>query len=167
MSVIYLIGFMGVGKTSVGLELAKKLHYSFYDSDQTVVERTGKSISELFDEMGEVGFRELEQQALQSLPTENCIIATGGGIILKSENRQYMKKNGHVIWLDASPTEIGKRLENDSSRPLLSHNKNEQIEKLYRSRTDLYKQASDFHIETDGKLVTEIIEEILIKNLKI
>ena len=166
MSVIYLVGFMGVGKTTVGLELAEKLHYSFYDSDQTVVEQTGKSIAELFDEMGEAGFRELEQKALQSLPTEKCIIATGGGIILKDENRKYMKETGHVIWLDASPAEISKRLEADSSRPLLSKNKNEQIERLYASRADLYKQAADFHIETEGKTVTEIINEILLKELK-
>ena len=167
MSVIYLIGFMGTGKTTVGKELAEKLHYSFYDSDQTVVERTGKSIMELFEGVGEAGFRKLEQEALQSLPTENCIVATGGGIILKEENCQYMKKTGRVIWLDASPKEISKRLATDSSRPLLSSNKTEQIEQLYRNRVELYKQAADSRIITDGKTVNEIIQEILTNFVKI
>ena len=161
MSVIYLIGFMGAGKTTVGKELAEKLHYSFYDSDKTVEERAGKSITELFEEVGEPGFRKLEQDALQSLPTENCIVATGGGIILKEENRVYMNKTGHVIWLDASPEEIGKRLATDSSRPLLSSNKMEQIERLYYNRVSLYKQAANSHIVTDGKTVDEVLQGIL------
>jgi shikimate kinase len=163
MTVIYLIGFMGAGKTTVGMGLAEKLRYSFYDSDQTVVEMTGKSIPQLFDEVGEKGFRDLEQKALQSLPNENCIIATGGGMILRETNREYMNENGTVIWLDASPAEIMRRLENDSSRPLLTSNKNEQIEQLYQKRMDLYKQASEFQVRTDGKTATDIIEEILMK----
>ena len=167
MSVIYLIGFMGTGKTTVGTELAKQLHYSFYDSDQRVVERTGKSITELFEELGEDGFRKLEQEALQSLPIEKGIIATGGGIILKEENRLYMKKTGYVIWLDASPEEIGKRLESDSSRPLLSRDKTNQIKQLYYSRVDLYNHAADSRIVTDGKTVDEIIKEILTKTIKV
>lgn len=163
MTVIYLIGFMGAGKTTVGMRIAEKLHYPFYDSDQTVVEITGKSIPQLFDEVGEEGFRDIEQKALQSLPTENCIIATGGGMILREINREYMNENGTVIWLDASPAEIMKRLENDSSRPLLISNKNKQIEQLYQKRMDLYKQASEFQVRTDGKTTTDIIEEILMK----
>ena len=164
MAVIYLIGFMGTGKTTVGMELAAKLGYSFHDSDQAVMDTTGKSISEIFAEVGENGFRSLEQQILQSLPTEKCIIATGGGIILKAANRKYMMENGTVIWLDATPTEISRRLETDSSRPLLSGNKKEQIQSLYRQRADLYKQAAHFRINTDDKSISEIIDEILKKN---
>ncbi len=163
MNAIYLIGFMGAGKTTVGMALAEKMRFPFYDSDQTVVERTGKSISELFDEMGEEGFRDLEQQALQSLPNENCVIATGGGIILREENREYMKKSGTVIWLQANPKEIIKRLENDSSRPLLSGNKEEQIVQLYQKRVDLYLLASNLQVHTDGKTEIAITDEILKK----
>ena len=164
MTAIYLIGFMGTGKTTVGMELAAKLGYSFHDSDQAVMDRAGKSISEIFAEVGENGFRILEQQELQSLPTEQCVIATGGGMILREGNRKYMMENGTVIWLDATPTEIIRRLETDSSRPLLSGNKNEQIQDLYRQRADLYKQAADFRIHTDEKSISEIIDEILNKN---
>lgn len=154
---------MGSGKTTTGMALAGKLDCSFYDSDQRVVECTGKSIPQLFDEVGEEGFREIEQQALQSLPIENSIIATGGGIILRESNRKYMNENGTVIWLDASPAEIMKRLETDSSRPLLNNDKNEQIERLYQKRVNLYKQASEFHLLTDGKTTLDIIDEILMK----
>ncbi|QFK72175.1 shikimate kinase [Pradoshia sp. D12] len=163
MKAIYLIGFMGAGKTTVGRALAEKMQCPFYDSDQTVVERTGRSIPQLFDEVGEDGFRDLEQQALQSLPIENCIIATGGGIILREDNRKYMKGKGTVIWLHANPTEIIKRLETDSSRPLLSGNKEEQIVQLYQKRVDLYKLAADLQIHTDRKTKMEITEEILMK----
>ena len=166
MTAIYLIGFMGTGKTTVGMELAEKLGYSFHDSDQVVMDRTGKSISEIFAEVGENGFRSLEQQILQSLPTEKCIIATGGGIILKTANRKYMMENGTVIWLDATPTEIIRRLETDSSRPLLSGNKNEQIQSLYRQRADLYKQAANFRVNTEDKSISEIIDEIIKKKKK-
>lgn len=163
MPVIYLIGFMGTGKTTVGMALAEKLGYRFFDSDQKVVESSGKSIPQLFDEIGEDGFRDLEQEALQSLPPEDSIIATGGGIILREFNRTYMNENGTVIWLDASPTEIMKRLETDASRPLLSGNKNKQIVQLYQKRIELYKQAADFQIQTDGKTKSEVTNEILKK----
>lgn len=163
MKAIYLIGFMGAGKTTVGRALAEKMQCPFYDSDQTVAERTGRSIPQLFDEVGEDGFRDLEQQALQSLPTENCIIATGGGIILREDNRKYMKEKGTVIWLHANPTEIIKRLETDSSRPLLSGNKEKQIVQLYQKRLDLYNLAADLQIHTDRKTKMEITEEILMK----
>jgi shikimate kinase len=163
MKAIYLIGFMGAGKTTVGMALAEKMRFPFYDSDQVVAERTGRSIPQLFDEVGEDGFRDLEQQALQSLPVENSIIATGGGIILREDNRNYMKENGTVIWLHANPTEIIKRLETDSSRPLLSGNKEEQIVQLYQKRVDLYKLAADLLVHTDGKTKMEITDEIVMK----
>lgn len=160
MSVIYLIGFMGTGKTTTGRMLAHELQYTFYDMDEVVVDMASQSISDLFAEYGEDGFREFETKALQSLPLEKSVIATGGGAILREENRNYMKENGRVVWLDASPSEILKRVKEDTSRPLLAQDKKRAIESLYEKRENTYKQAADFKVATDGKNTEEIVGEI-------
>lgn len=162
MKAIYLIGFMGTGKTTIGKALGKQLKVQVTDCDDAVVENAGKSIPSIFEEEGEQGFRDMEQQTLMQLPSDNHVIATGGGVVLRSENRAHMKRNGIIVWLEASTDEILKRLESDQTRPLLAGgNKAERIQVLYDARKDLYEMTADIRIDTTGKRPDEIIGEIM------
>jgi shikimate kinase len=160
MKSIYLIGFMGAGKTTVGKSMGAKWNWPVFDTDEEIVQKTKKSIHQIFEENGEEAFRLLETEILKELPVSRSIITTGGGIVLKDENRKWMKKNGIVVFLYAEPEEIFRRLENDNSRPLLKNNKKAAIKELFQSRLPLYKKAADFTIDTTGKEMNEIIKEI-------
>jgi shikimate kinase len=161
MKSIYLIGFMGSGKTTIGKALSLSLNLPVMDSDEEVSRLTGKTIVEIFEGEGEVGFRTLETKCLRNLPVENFIITTGGGIVLKEENRQWMRENGKVVLLDASPEEILKRLEGDKTRPLLIGEKETKVVKILSERMPLYLDAADLIIETTDKSVETIIEELM------
>lgn len=152
---------MGAGKTTVGKNLAELLELPVYDTDEEITKETGKSITSIFEEMGEQAFRKMETQMLKKLPNENAVITTGGGIILSHENRSWLKNNGKVLFLYADPEEILKRLEHDRSRPLLNKDKKEAVFSLYSDRLPLYEAAADVRINTTGKAISEIIEEIL------
>ncbi|WP_270179253.1 shikimate kinase [Alkalihalobacillus sp. CinArs1] len=160
MRAVYLTGFMGSGKTSVAYQLAKELSMPLVDTDETIVSETGKEISSIFENEGEEAFREYETATLKKLPVENVIVSTGGGIILKEENRNLMKQNGKVIYLHCEPREIVKRLEGDSSRPLLDvKNRSEQIEKIFSERISFYEDAHET-IDTTNLTVEEVVEQI-------
>ncbi|MDE3839575.1 shikimate kinase [Bacillus methanolicus] len=160
MKSIYLIGFMGSGKTTVGKSIGVKWNWPVFDTDEEIVKKVKKSINQIFEENGEDFFRLLETEILKQLPVNRSIITTGGGIVLKDENRRWMKENGAVVFLYAEPEEIFKRIENDDSRPLLKTNKKAAIEKLFRARLPLYMEAADFTIDTTGKDINEIIKDI-------
>ena len=160
MKAIYLTGFMGAGKTTIGKELAAKLALPVYDTDQEIEKREGKTIASIFAVEGESRFRELESQMLKELPKEDCIITTGGGIILKEENRNWLKENGLSVYLHCDPDEIAKRLENDETRPLLSGERKKELHELFYSRLPLYREA-EWTLETTGKTVSYIIDEII------
>ncbi|EIJ78844.1 shikimate kinase [Bacillus methanolicus PB1] len=160
MKSIYLIGFMGSGKTTVGKSFGVKWNWPVIDTDEEIVKKVNKSINQIFEENGEDYFRHLETEILKQLPVNRSIITTGGGIVLKDENRRWMKENGIVVFLYAEPEEIFKRIENDDSRPLLKTNKKAAIEELLRSRLPLYIEAADFTIDTTGKDINEIIKKI-------
>lgn len=163
MSAIYLTGFMGAGKTTIGIELAKKLDLPFFDTDEAIVKNENRPISQIFAEDGEEYFRQAETKALHSLPTENVIVSTGGGIILKEENRSYMKKNGNTFFLYCSPDKLFERLKDDTARPLLSGDKRKEIESRLEFRLPLYKEAnhiidtSDLSIEETVKKITDLL----------
>lgn len=164
---IYITGFMGAGKTTVGRALGEKMNLPVFDSDEWIIKKEQRSIEEIFKEKGEPYFRKIETNILQSLPTENAIITTGGGIILKEENRVFMKKNGTVIFLDCRPEVIFERLKEDDSRPLLSGNKMKEIKTRLKERLPLYKEA-DYTVDTSFLNVNEIVEQIvqfMIKNV--
>ena len=162
MRAIYLIGFMGTGKTLIGKALGNRLKVPVIDCDEAIVTYAGKSIPRIFELAGEQGFRDMEHQTLKLLPVLDHIIATGGGIVLRDENRVHMKENGIVVWLEASTEEILKRLESDQSRPLLAvGNKAERIQILYDARKELYECTADIRIDTTGKSPDEIVNEIL------
>jgi shikimate kinase len=152
---------MGAGKTTVGKELATSLGVSVIDTDAEIVKREGKSINEIFEQQGESFFRKLEANLLKEMPTDDVIITTGGGIILNKENRNWMKENGLVVYLDADPKEILTRLQNDQSRPLLKQDKQNAIYQLYQQRLPFYEESCHIKISTTGKDVSTIVKEII------
>jgi shikimate kinase len=161
MKSIYLIGLMGSGKTTIGKALGLSLNLPVIDSDEEISRMLGKTITEIFEVEGEASFRLLEAECLRRLPVEDSIITTGGGIILCEGNRKWMQENGMVILLAASPEEILKRLEGDNTRPLLIGDRKTNVLKILSERMPLYLDAANFTIETTGKSVEVIVEELL------
>jgi shikimate kinase len=147
---LYLIGMMGVGKTTVGQLLAQQLGYGFVDTDDVIVQAAGKSISQLFTEEGEAAFRQLESDVLgQICAFTNLTIATGGGIVLRRENWGYLH-HGLVVWLDVPLEIILSRLAEDQTRPLLQDmNPQAKLRSLLEQRMPLYSQA-DLRITVPG-----------------
>lgn len=160
MKPIYLIGFMGSGKTTVGKALGEQWDIPVFDTDEEIVKKQKMSINEIFENIGEKGFRKLETDMLTSLSSSDCIIMTGGGIILKEINVQYMRENGTVIFLKTTIAEILRRLEQDQTRPLLKGDKKKNALELFERRKDLYQAAAHIIIDTTNKSVIDIIKEI-------
>ncbi len=157
---IYLTGFMASGKTSVGKELAEKMNVQVIDLDNYIEEKLAWAIPSIFERKGEVYFRDEEQRALQELPTSDVIITTGGGAVLRKENRTHMKRNGYVIYLEAGVDTIYERLSQQEGRPLAKGKTKNEIQQLAEKRQPYYEGA-DLTIQTDGKSVVEIAEEIV------
>jgi len=160
---IYLIGFMGTGKTTIGAELAQALGYALVDSDHEVVARVGRSIPELFAAEGEAYFRARETEVLDELATrEQLVITTGGGAVLAAANRERMASSGLVVCLTASVEEIVRRVQEDPNRPLLQSGASvrERVEQLLRSRAGLYDFAA-LTVDTTGREIPAIVSEIV------
>lgn len=160
---IVLVGPMGSGKTSVGRRLACVLKRDFFDSDFEIVARTGVSIDHIFDVEGEQGFRKRETQMLADLcEIKNIVIATGGGIVISPKNREIIKRDNFVVYLSSTVEQLLKRTMNSKSRPLLeqSSNREKTIRDLLLKRESLYKQVSDVVIDTTGKKLYAIINDI-------
>lgn len=160
-----LIGMMGTGKTSIGRLLSRRLKIPLLDSDQFLEQQSGKSIAAIFSDSGESAFRDMETCFLENLAQQSItkqIISTGGGIILRSENRELLRKLGAVIWLDADFETIRTRIENDTSRPLLNTPDYEnRIRTLLTDRQPLYAQTADFRIDTRNATPHAISETII------
>jgi shikimate kinase len=161
MKPIYLIGFMGSGKTTIGKELAACLNQEVIDTDEEIVKRENKNINDIFAQHGEGYFRNLESLILNEMDDREGIITTGGGIVIKPENRKRISEKGFVFFLYASPEEIFKRIEKDQSRPLLKGDKKRLIHDLYEKRMPLYKETAHVIIDTTNKDKAEIIQEII------
>lgn len=149
---------MGSGKSTVGLELAKQLDQSYIDTD-TYIEMKYGNIPDIFQQKGEETFRLYEIKTLKET-TKYQIISTGGGIVEKQENYQTMKTNGVIIYLHTSFKEIVKRLGKDANRPLWNKSMKDK-ENLYKKRIPLYKEFSDYIVQTDQKTVQELVQEII------
>ena len=159
---IYLIGMMGSGKSTVGKTLSEKMHKPFIDLDSEIEKGTGKNISEIFDIDGEEQFRKMETKQLKQY--SESIVACGGGIVLKDENREFINENGVTILLTASMEELSHRLSDSGNRPLLADdNTEEALTKLWLERQLNYLNTADFTIETDGKNPEELTKEILVQ----
>ncbi len=161
-SVIFLVGPMGAGKSTIGRLLASELNYNFRDSDRVIEERTGADIPWIFDMEGEDGFRERETAVLQELAGEQAtVVATGGGIVLREQNRELMKSAGYVCYLTASIDQLVERTARDKKRPLLQvENPRQKIIDLLTLRDPLYQSAADFIVNTDRRSPKAVAQDI-------
>ncbi len=159
---IYLIGLMGVGKTTIGKQLAKALQRPFYDSDKVIEECTGVNIPTIFSYEGEEGFRQRERAVIKQLTAiQGIVMATGGGSVLKAENREELKSSGFVVYLHCSIDKILYRTRHDTQRPLLrTENPRQRLQTLLAEREPLYMECADFMIDSGslpGKTVVKTI----------
>jgi shikimate kinase len=154
---------MGVGKTTIGRQLASRLNLTFKDSDQEIEERTGASISLIFEIEGESGFRKRERAMIAQLTAQqNIVLSTGGGAVLNNQNRADLKNRGCVIYLQASVTELLNRTAYSRNRPLLqTDNPGVQLEKLMRERFPLYEEVADVTINTDNLSIRQVVKLVL------
>ena len=152
---IFLIGPMGSGKTTIGRHLAKIFGLDFYDCDHELERLTGASVSLIFDLEGESGFRLREQHLLEQLTSKTgVLIATGGGIVCKEENRRLLQSHGLVVYLKTSIENQLKRLEKDKSRPLLqADDRVQRLEDLAQVRNPLYDATADLVFTTRNSSV--------------
>lgn len=156
---------MGVGKSTIGKRLAKKLKMEFLDSDQEIARKTGVDIATIFEYEGEDGFREREEKMLiQLCERENIVLATGGGAVLSKTNRELLKSSGIVFYLKATLETIMNRTKHETSRPLLkTTNKRNTINKLLEQRTPLYESIAHHTIDTNSHTVNWSAEQIVKK----
>lgn len=147
---IALIGFMGSGKTTVGKVLAKLMDMKFVDIDKIIAASEKKSIAEIFEEKGQIYFRDLEREIIaQESLKNNCVISTGGGSILDNENIKRLKETSFVVYLDCTIECLYQRLKNSTTRPILNEaeDKRKLIEELYEKRRFLYEISADFTVK--------------------
>lgn len=162
---IFLIGFMGCGKSTIASALCNDYNMQVIEMDQIISEREKMSIPEIFEKNGETYFRDLESNLVKEIQNaENQVVSCGGGVILREENVKEMKKNGCVVLLTARPETILERVKDDENRPLLKGRKTVQgISELMENRRAKYEAAADIVIHTDDKSVKDICQEIITK----
>ena len=155
---VYLVGLMGAGKTSVGRVLARRLNKTFYDSDHEIERRTGVKIPVIFEIEGEDGFRLREAAMLRELTSlHDVVVATGGGAILRPENREVLKQNGVVVYLRASLDDLLQRTRHDRNRPLLrTPNPRAKLEELFDQRDPLYREVAAVIVDTGTQSLTTL-----------
>ncbi|MDB4632081.1 shikimate kinase [Pirellulaceae bacterium] len=165
--IISLIGYRGTGKSTVGKLVAEQLKIQHLDSDNEIVHRAKHSIKEIFESIGELGFRDLESEIVANLMTQsNAVISWGGGVILREKNRKLIRKSDHVFWLTANPVILNQRINADAgsalNRPALSNLVGiEEIKSILDQRIPLYDDCASVQIATDSKPVDSIAKEIV------
>lgn len=166
---IFLIGFMGAGKSTIAKVLKEKLNVPLCEMDEMIAEQQKMAISDIFAQYGEAHFRDLETQLVKDISEKDgVIVSCGGGAVLREENVSFMKENGRIVLLSATPETIYERVRYSKDRPILNGHMNvEYIAQLMEKRRALYEAAADIRIETDGKSRDEICREIVQKlNMK-
>jgi shikimate kinase len=160
---IVLIGFMGCGKSSIGRRLATRLGHEFLDSDDLITARAGKSITEIFATEGEERFRERETTELgELLESTGIVLATGGGAVLRAQNRDLLRGIGTVIWLHADPSILFDRATRSRKRPLLEvENPRATFNNLLESRLPIYRETCDLQVDASGLSHERTVEELL------
>jgi shikimate kinase len=160
---IALVGLPGSGKSTIGRYLAKRWSMPFVDVDVAIEEHIGCTIRDFFAKEGEPRFRDVEQEVLAALLArpEKTVVATGGGAVLKAENRQELTEHAQVVYLSASPHEIAKRLQRDTQRPLLQvDNPLQRLLDLHAIRDPLYKEVADFVVAGSGLSAAQVAQRV-------
>lgn len=161
---VILIGFMGCGKTSVGIRLSYSLKRTIIDTDKWIEKKQNMTVSEIFAKEGEQAFRQMETDCIKELinTADRQIISTGGGLPVKEENHVLLKALGRVYYLKVTPETVYERLKDDTTRPLLQGaDPKARIEELLLKREPLYEKCADVIIEVSDKSFDEIIAEIM------
>ncbi|WP_047979928.1 shikimate kinase [Ornithinibacillus contaminans] len=166
MTKLYLIGFMGSGKTTLAKHISENFAIPYIDLDEAIEKRQGKKISVIFHEEGEAAFRKYETSALKEIANET-IIATGGGVVEKEANIQWMKQTGIIIYIKTSLSEISRRLMDDTTRPLWKNGANHEREALYNRRKSMYASCADIVIDgTHLSLEKQAIQLLNLSGIK-
>ena len=161
-----LIGFMGTGKSSIGRELARQTKLPRYDTDEMISARFGLEVSEIFIRFGEDEFRAAERDALAQIPVQPAIVATGGGIVLRAENLEILRRLGIIVNLTTAEETLFERAFCGAIRPLLqTENPRATLSKMLRLRQPLYRQIADFEVDT-STLQSEKICELILKQVR-
>jgi shikimate kinase len=166
MRLIFLIGYRGTGKTTLGQLLSERIGWDFVDADVHLEATCGKSIKQIFASDGEPAFRDMESRMLHELcGRERLVIGTGGGVVGREENRALLRAAGYVVWLRADLDTIAARLAADPStperRPNLSSGGLAEIAELLRVREPLYRASADLEVDTRARSPQELVETIL------
>jgi shikimate kinase len=148
--VIFLCGFMGCGKSTVGRELAKLMGSKFVDMDVYIESKEGMPIPEIFAQKGEPYFRQVEAETVVELSKTNAIVGCGGGAMLNSTSAEVGRKAGQVIFLDVPFDTCYERIEGDTNRPIVMNNSKEQLEEIFNKRHEVYKENSSFNVDIDS-----------------
>lgn len=160
---VVLIGFMGSGKSTMGIRLSYQLRYALEDTDKLIEARAGKSISEIFAQEGEAAFRQMETELLEKLTEKRGerIYSVGGGTPVRAVNRSLLKKLGTVVYLRAQPETIYERLKDDTTRPLLQGEEPlGKIRRLMAEREEAYMEAADVVLDVDELTPDQVVERI-------
>ena len=160
---VFLVGPMGTGKSTTGRNLSEKLDFDFYDTDKLIEKVEGRKIKDIFEQDGEEYFRQKESEALSATQTlKNVVIATGGGIVEKEENRLFLENEDKVIFLDSTPERQYERTKDSKKRPLLNDGDSlEILKKLYEKRFNFYEAVSKIKISMDNLNTEEILKKII------
>lgn len=170
MKPLFLIGFRGAGKSTVGELVARQMQWTFADADRYIEQQAGKTIREIFADVGERGFRDLETSVLGSLAEADgsdspAVIALGGGVVLRTKNRQLLRQ-GTVVWLKVGEAAAVARLEEDPATaeqrpPLTAGGPREEVRSLLEMRGPLYEECADYSLDTDDRSAAEVAEQIV------
>ena len=160
MKKVYLVGYMGCGKSAIGKRLSFATKMPYYDMDGEIVKKMGMTIPEIFETYGEEYFREIETEFLRTFRDEFCIIATGGGVPMRKENREIMRRTGLVFFLNAPFRDIWRRIASDRNRPIVQRLSRSDLEKLFNDRKPHYLYTAHFKVETEHRSLRDITDYI-------
>ena len=160
--ILFLVGMMGTGKTTIGQLVAEKMNFKFIDTDDWIEKQNAMSVSEIFNSKGEIFFRSQEKAfILDQLPLRSCVVSCGGGLCIANGMMDLLKSKGTVICLWASDREIIKRISKDNLRPLLGHlDPSKQVREILQKRSNIYL-SSDHVVETDGLNPSQVAHSVV------
>lgn len=163
---VFLVGLMGAGKTTIGKALAKRLGHRFVDSDHEIEARTGVTLPTIFEIEGEEGFRKREAQVIADLANDDWqVVATGGGAVLRPDNREHLRTSGFVIYLNVPLPTLCERMRHDRKRPLLQvGDPRQKLRELHAQRDPLYREVADL-IVSGSRITAQSVMQLLVKEL--